>query len=68
MATRGLGTKSTSCSTCNFMHVKGVTSLGPHTRPACHQAPLEMLIKKLTIRTCVCNARELRADWLKWVT
>ena len=24
------------------MHVKGVTSFGPHTRPACNQAPLEI--------------------------
>ena len=26
--------------------IKGVTSLGPHLRPACHQAPLEIVIKK----------------------
>ena len=34
--------------------IKGLTSLGPHTRPACNQAPLEMLIKKIHGQTCAC--------------
>ena len=39
--------------------IKGVTSLGRHTRPACHQAPLEMFIKKMIFFSvklvCVCS-------------
>ena len=27
--------------------IKGVTSLGPHIRPVCNQAPLEIFIKKV---------------------
>ena len=27
--------------------IKGVTSLGPHLRPVCHQAPFEIVIKKV---------------------
>ena len=32
----------------------GVTSLGPHTCPACNQAPLAICIKKFfTVKLCV---------------
>ena len=32
---------------CSPINVKGVTSLGRHTRPACHQALFEIVIKKV---------------------
>ena len=49
---------NTLSSFCVLMS-KGVTSLGRHIRPACHQAPLEMLLitKKKDFfhgQTCVC--------------
>ena len=45
---------NTLSSLCVLMS-KGVTSLGPHTRPACNQAPLEIFIKKMiffTVKLC----------------